>query len=184
MRAQNVSEKVIEKSFHSELIPIASNSLPEGMARNRRVTIHFLAHYFESVLEVQEQLQKGTKNEFHIDNTVDQVVEGEAGVRVFVPANSFVDASGASLESVSIALTESMDPLTFLAHDLQTRSSDGILETGGMIRIEAFGPDGQALSLADDAAMTIAIPDEDRQAGMEISLPQMTEVHGSRVAPC
>ena len=86
-------------------------------------------------------------------------------------ANAFVDAEGRVVQGpVHVELTEALGLQAMLAHQLGTRSGERLLETGGMLRVQANDADGNALRLAAASPMDIAVPKEGQMPGMELFL--------------
>jgi hypothetical protein len=75
---------------------------------------------------------------FSFDPTEVQTIAGKEGTVITFPANSFVDEEGnAPSGQVKIDLKEYYGIQEILAAKLQTKAGDRILESGGMLHIEA-----------------------------------------------
>ena len=74
-----------------------------------------------------------------IDNNEDQNITLKDGTEIYIPAHSLVyaDGSGDVHELVTIEVKESYDVIDFVAEDLHTKTANEMLQTGGMIYINA-----------------------------------------------
>ncbi len=158
----------ITMKFSGELDPAASNSNDDGMAINRRVTISYVHHYFEDMSELQEELFPKEIQRFTIDPTRDEVVIGKSGTMLMFTANTLIDAKGRHVKDpVQIELTEALDLESMIAHSLSTRSGERLLETGGMLKVEAMMKE-EELRLQRGKGLDIAVPTIDPKEGMEL----------------
>lgn len=156
---------------YGERDPMASNARETGMALNRRVVVTYVRHYFADTDELRRALMEGTVQRFIIDPSQDQTIVGSAGVQVRFAAQAFVDAEGRVVQGpVHVELTEALGLQAMLAHQLATRSGERLLETGGMLRVQANDAEGNALRLAAASPMDIAVPQPGRMPGMELFL--------------
>lgn len=169
--AHGADPTLVSVERYGERDPMASNARETGMALNRRVVVTYVRHYFADTDELRRALMAGTVQHFTIDPSQDQTIVGTAGVQVRFAANAFVDAQGRVVQGpVHVELTEALGLQAMLAHQLGTRSGERLLETGGMLRVQARDTDGNALRLAAASPMDIAVPKEDQMPGMELFL--------------
>ncbi|MBL7811436.1 MAG: hypothetical protein JNL57_04355 [Bacteroidetes bacterium] len=112
------------------------------------------------VLELLKTIEP-TPQAFKItDATKPSTFKGSKGFTVEIPAMAFVDQEGNPvLGEVEVKLTEYTDYGDFAAAGLTTQTTDGqILETGGMVNLEAFSGTDK-LSLAQGKEVTIRTPE-------------------------
>jgi len=75
---------------------------------------------------------------FTIDPTQDQIITGKEGTIIRIPANSLVNEKGKVVTSpVTIRLTECYNLTDMILNKLSTSSNGQLLETAGMINVEA-----------------------------------------------
>ncbi|HRH69875.1 MAG TPA: OmpA family protein [Flavobacteriales bacterium] len=154
-----------------ELDPLVPNQNAEGMAHNRRVHVAFTRHSYADTEELRQALMAGSVQHFTIDPTKDQVVCGTAGIQLQLEAGSLVDALGRPANGpVDLELTEALGLQAILAHRLSTRSGSRMLETGGMLKVQATDANGAELRLKASAPMQVALPATVQEKGMEVFL--------------
>lgn len=162
---------LVDIGYRGERKPIASNANEVGMALNRRVHITYIRYSFASTEELRQALSEGSTQTFVIDPDRDQVVYGAAGVQVAVRAGSFVEDHGNTPEtSVKLELTEALGLQAMLANRLSTQSGDRLLETGGMIKLEATDSLGNLLRVDPSRPITVSIPTMAQQPRMQLFL--------------
>lgn len=149
--------------------PLATNTTDDGQAVNRRVRITFTRHVFANTEELRHALQEGSVQHFTIDPTQEQTVRGTAGVHVRFPVGCFIDEHGGTVRTpVTVELTEALGLDAMLAHQLSTRSGDRLLETGGMLRVQASTTDGRPIALRADSPMEVRVPRTAQLPDMEL----------------
>ncbi|NRB52115.1 MAG: OmpA family protein [Saprospiraceae bacterium] len=137
-------------------------------SRNRRVDLILTAKLIGSLSEVWEALDQDRLQKFTIDAQQGNVVEGRAGTRVWIPAGAFIFADGQRPEGpITLKMREAYDFGAMLVEGLSTHSDGQLLETGGMVYLEAEA-DGQALQLDTDQAMAVALPTKQMKDGMQL----------------
>lgn len=110
-----------------------------------------------------------------IDPTVDNVIKGEKGTQVFIPANALRFKDGtAPTGKVNIELTEFFSISEFISNNLSTVSDSILLETNGMLYISATAG-GKELVVDKDKSYTIAFPKTDTTKRMGLFYGQPTQ---------
>ncbi|MDJ1500814.1 hypothetical protein [Xanthocytophaga agilis] len=98
------------------------------------------------------------KQTFQVKADTDQAITGKYGTFVFIPENSFVDASGHPvIGQVDIELVEVFSAGDFVSSRLQTISNGKLLQSEGMLYIDAKA-NGQSVTLAPDKQLRIELP--------------------------
>ena len=101
---------------------------------------------------------KSTYNRFVIDNTRQCEFVGRRGTKLVFPANIFEDENGVPAQgSIEIVIKECYDLDEILAEKLSTTSDGRIIETAGMVHIEAMQGD-VPLRLKKDERYTVFFP--------------------------
>lgn len=159
----------VEKSSVESLGEVASQQPNEQeRSRNRRVDLILTAKWIGSLSEVWEALDQDRLQEFRIDAQKGNVVEGKAGTRVWIPEGAFTFANGQKPTGpITLRMKEAYAFGDMLIDGLSTHSDGQLLETGGMIFLEAEA-DGQELQLGADQAMAVALPTQQLQEGMQL----------------
>lgn len=121
----------------------------------------------KSVNDVLANLSKLPQN-FEIDPKVENVLKGAQGTVIYIPADAFqLEDGSAPTGKVSIELRECYAISDIIAENLHTQSSDQLLETGGMIYVNATA-DGKVLTLKKDKAYIAAFPKAKDAKEMEL----------------
>src|SRR6185436_11215674 len=124
----------------------------------------------EKIKSVQGVMKALTPEEqsSSIDPAVDNIIKGEKGTQVFIPANALRFKDGTIPKGkVSIELKEFFSTTDFISNDLSTVSDSFLLETNGMLYISAKA-DGKELVVDNSKSYTIAFPKKDSVKRMEL----------------
>jgi hypothetical protein len=140
----------------------------QNLTDNRRVDVIIQKHDIESEAELLEILGSSNDLKKEIKLTEENVVKSNRGTIVGLPANCFVDAKGDHVEDATITITEALSYQDFLAEGLTTLSEGKMLESGGMLKIEAFSKTGEALTLDPNTPITISLPTDFKKQGMTL----------------
>lgn len=96
---------------------------------------------------------------FKVPNYGSTKVTTPSGTVVRMQSGAFIDPkTGIAPRYVDLTLTEYYDPLSMLAGGLETTHQNGLLESGGSIKIEASTPTGKELVLKENATLDLTIP--------------------------
>ena len=127
---------------------------------DRRVEVISYATVFADVDALLDEL--GPEMQFvSIDNRKDEKIILKHGTEIFIPANSlvFVDGSGGVNGIATIEVKESYDVIDFVAEDLHTKTSSELLQTGGMIYLNAKAG-GKQLGVRTGVLLDITYPEK------------------------
>ncbi|MDW3646403.1 MAG: hypothetical protein R8P61_05060 [Bacteroidia bacterium] len=102
---------------------------------------------------------------FKIDLRQAALIKGKAGTNISIPKGAFVNKRGEVItENIEIELVEAFSMKDFFANDLSSLSGDRILQSAGMIYIDAQ-VNGEALALQEDMNIDVEIPYSDGKSG-------------------
>ncbi|MDZ4750471.1 MAG: TonB C-terminal domain-containing protein [Flavobacteriales bacterium] len=105
---------------------------------------------------------------FTFSSAEKSTIKGKEGTVITFPANAFVDEEGnAPQGDVKIVLKEYYDVQEILAAKLQTKSKGQILESAGMLHIEATS-NGAKLKLKDGVVCEMKFPKRDENTDYKI----------------
>ena len=176
-RAASVEQYLISAGIPKSKIKVVSRGSDDPLENrrftdmdggDRRVEIISIAEVFSNVDELLDQL--GPQMQYvSIDNTKDQNITLQDGTEIFVPAKALVyaDGSGEVKGLVTIEVKESYEVIDFVAEDLHTKTADGLLQTGGMIYINAKSG-GRQVGIKKGNMLDITYPEKAVAAGMAL----------------
>ena len=152
-------------------------------ANNRRVVVELWGvaletneEFSENTFTIEEFFNRNPKNyqqNFSFSAAKGTVIEGEKGTVLQIPANCFVDSKGNVVNGeISFLLQEAYSYSDMLFQNLNTVSDGQLLETGGMLFIEAKDQAGNVLEIREGAEITAAM------ASTAAKLPGMQTFNG------
>lgn len=105
---------------------------------------------------------------YSIEPTKTQKVASTNGTEVLIPANSFIDGFGNVVTgNVVIEIIEAVELTDFLTCNLQTLSNGKVLESAGMLFIDAKS-NGQSLRLAEGQKISVSMPMMKAEPGFQM----------------
>ncbi|MBJ6368223.1 energy transducer TonB [Snuella sedimenti] len=126
--------------------------------------------------EVLKPLQR-TPQSISINTERDTTVICKEGTKLTIKANSFINAQGLPIKGVvDLEVTEFYKLEDMLLANLSTTSKGKLLETGGMLYIEAKKANAK-LVLKKNANMEIAFPTQNKKAGMQLFSGEWQDGH-------
>lgn len=139
------SKKYIDQTklitnYFGESKPVNANLSEEEKSQNRRVEV---SYNNDPLLSYDVPVQQ-----FFINNRFDTTLIGMSGTKLFFPANCFATSN------VRIQLREYTDIKSILSANLSTMADDKLLETSGMVYLEAFDEQFNKLELKKDMKLT------------------------------
>jgi hypothetical protein len=106
--------------------------------------------------------------EFHISKGQGASVTCRNGLKLSIPKDALIDQNGSVVSNYELEVLEALDYATYMASNLQTRSDDQLLVSGGMFKIDAFDKDGNPLKLKPGTDLTAYLPSDKLQDGMKV----------------
>ncbi|MFK7933797.1 MAG: hypothetical protein AB8G22_09815 [Saprospiraceae bacterium] len=106
--------------------------------------------------EIAESLNN--KSTFVLNNQKDTIILGKNGTKIKVEQNAFVDSSGQAVNEKIELVVKEVTKLSEMIHEnISTVTANGILETKGMMKIEAYY-EGQLLKLSEGKSLDVFFP--------------------------
>jgi hypothetical protein len=164
-----VKEKLISFAYKGELDPEKPNTNDKNRTLNRRVEVTLTTYQFNNIGELEEALNPHKSSSYTFNPSEETIIEGKKGVKILLPANTFAYEDGTLVdEDVNFELTEALSYADFISSGLLTKSADNLLESGGMIKVEATTVSGKPVKIQEGKDMIIAIPNTNRQDNMDV----------------
>jgi hypothetical protein len=109
--------------------------------------------------KLQDKFRPKTQN-FSFSTESMCTLKGEKGTEITIEPNSLILPNGdLAIGKIDYELTEYYDMASFFSEQLYTMSNEKLIESGGMIRIEAYS-NGEPLSLAEGKEIEIQLSDK------------------------
>jgi TonB family protein len=122
---------------------------------------------FAGFASFYKQFEKPSQT-FNFKSDEDKLIACKEGTIIYVKSNSFVTESGKPVKGdLNILVKEYYASSDMLLANLTTTSDGKILETGGMIYIEAFH-NNEKCELKKDASIEISFPTSDKKDDMQL----------------
>jgi hypothetical protein len=135
---------------------------------NRRVDVIVSGWYWQGIGSLRDSLAQPLAQKYTIDTDQDQLIEGNKGGRFFLPSTSFVNAAGEEVTGlVDVELTECYSLGDMISLGLTTTAQDRILESGGMLQINAY-QNGQRLQLKPGSDIASSVPTMEYRQDMSL----------------
>lgn len=181
-RAESVNAFLRTKNITPKSLKInALGEIDEGdysktmRQQNRRVEVKVNAYQYKTVDDILHRLIKKSENTFQVSNEKEEEIIGKNGVKLAIPANSFTHEDGSQVtEKVEIQLTEALHPSDWFMNNLGTMSNQEILQTGGMVKIDAVS-EGKKLKLKNGKSINVTLPSATIDSTMKLFYGQHTD---------
>ena len=166
--SQGLEQKRIQFNWFGEAKPLKSNATKEGKQQNRRVAIIVNIYDWNSAADLLGDVSDN-KQEFSISPEKEATIETSGGIKMKIPENTFVTADGSPAKpgNIAIVVTEALSRESWLQENLSTIAPGGILESGGMLKIEAM-QNGQPLSVREGKQIDMQLPFTSPSEGMSL----------------
>ncbi|MEO6883307.1 MAG: hypothetical protein ABI199_04695 [Bacteroidia bacterium] len=136
---------------------------------NSQKSTHFVSEKAEKEFAVFLDSIAPPATYFNIKSNIDTTLLGKKGTFIFVPRNCFVLQNGQVYKGkIRLQLKEVFDKSDMILSNLQTESNGKLLESGGMIYLDANGANGEELNIKKGANLYVEIPTKEQKAGMEV----------------
>ena len=177
-RAENVKSYFVSKGAQESQISIswvgekqlADNALTNAAKqKNRRVEISTSFYNYEDVEDVFTSAHTVPVQYYNTNTEIEETIDCNAGSTLIIPPNAFTYEDGSPLgdAQVTIDVKEAFTYSDFISEELFTHSKGDLLESGGMISINATA-NGKPVKLAEGKSIEIIYPLQNTKEGMEL----------------
>lgn len=141
----------------------------ESKKENRRVTLIAETYSYNNIQEMLDLLGVDNENRHSIDTQVETKLTLNKGTEVCIPANAFCHKDGIPISNTNVELVfkEAFNYLDMMDQELYTQTEDAMLETGGMLYIQAI-QEGQELILREGMTIDLTYPAQKELKNMEL----------------
>ncbi|MCW3126107.1 MAG: OmpA family protein [Bacteroidetes bacterium] len=160
-RAKTVQDYLMEKNIK------AVKCVTRGLGRkgdelskseNRKVDIEVSLTYFSNVQEIFQSLGANTEQQYQVDAGAGGEIKCRNNTTISIPAEAFVNSDGRKVSGkITVTVKEALNMADFLAQDLSSVSDGQLLESRGMVYIDASA-NGQRVSIDQSKPINVAIP--------------------------
>lgn len=155
-------------AFFGESRPNYTNETDEGMQKNRRVDLLATVYSIENITELLDRLSENEEQEYQFPPNENIKLTALNGTNIWIPANAFINEKGEVVTGeITFRMEEAYSKLNMITLGLSTLSGEKLLETGGMVFMEAES-DGQKLELNEGVNLLIEMPTEKTKDKMEL----------------
>jgi len=167
LKSKGWAKAEINEKWVGENKPLANNNEESGKALNRSVEILVTIVHYANADEWLREQQKGYEKVYFLKNSGDNTIITDNETVLNIPKQAFIGPDGKPVDNknIKVVIKEVSNPLDAIINQVFTTSGDQLLETGGMISIEAFSNDKQ-LKLAEGKDLNIKIPSESAKTDM------------------
>lgn len=161
------SSKAVTESF-GESRPDYSNDSEEGMSKNRRVELLGTVFSIQDLDALIAGLSDNDLQEYSFHSKQNVKLTAENGTSIWIPADAFLTEDGKKINGeITFRMQESYSHIDIIANGLSTLSGEKILETGGMVYMDAEA-NGQRLKLNKDVQLIVEMPTKTQKENMEL----------------
>lgn len=117
-----------------------------------------------SVADIYSKLEQEPQS-FNIYPSKENILKCEQGTKILIPSNAFQIPNGVNPDSITLDVKEFYNSGSMITENLSTSSDNRILETGGMLHIDAKYKN-ERLTLNKGKTITISIPTDSKKPNM------------------
>ena len=164
-----IPESSIEVRFLGESDLVSQSLDNQSKQKNRRVELIAEGITYTNIAEMVTQIETNNIEKHSIDQTKKTQLNLSKGTEITIPKNAFCHLDGTPISDAPIEMTfkEAFEYIDMIDERLFTQTKDQILETGGMIYMEA-SQNGKPLRLQEGKSIDLLFPKQEQKEGMEL----------------
>ncbi|MCB0633448.1 MAG: OmpA family protein [Saprospiraceae bacterium] len=148
--------------------PTASNETEDGRSLNRRVEVTLQYWPLRDLRDLTSGLNQKKSQFFTFPAEQSTSVTGSEGTTVYIPSDLFEHADGSKvLGEIELEMQEAYTYADMVAMGLSTHSGQQMLETGGMVYLQARS-EGQDLRIREGGELIVGMPSGQQLPGMQL----------------
>jgi len=120
----------------------------------------------KSVADIYSKLEQEPQT-FKINPSKENILKCEQGTKILIPSNAFQIPNGVNPDSITVTVKEFYNSGSMIMENLSTSSDNRILETGGMLYVDA-NYKIQRLSLNKGKKITVSMPSASKKSNMKL----------------
>ncbi len=167
----NLNSEIYIASYFGENKLLERENTEHDKAINRRVEVFIKYLEAKNIEELTQTVQNNDVQIFSFDPKILQMrVIAKKGTEININRNTLEYEDGTSLDSLSNVEIKVKEIQTFLdqiQENISTESDEGILESGGMVKIDV-NADGKKLKVKPGNTYTLTLPDRVGKNGMSV----------------
>ena len=169
LASEGLSPEKMSVSYYGESIPLQSSSSTVAKSQNRRVTIRAEVFNYSNIKEMVSQILPEQLQLHTVSQLKETKITLSQGTEVTIPPEAFchLDGSPINTDEVQLTCNEVYTYADMIDERLFTQTTDQMLETGGMIYMEASF-NGEELRLQDGKSIEIKLPEQGVVKDMEV----------------
>jgi len=115
---------------------------------------------------------------FTIDNSIDNIIEGDNGTKIRIGKNTFTDLNGNPIKGeVVLELKEALNPIDMVMGNLTTTFNGKPLQSGSMLYLNATSNNNQ-LMIADNKSILASVPSDTLFEDMSLFIGDRDSLNG------
>lgn len=171
-RAKSVEEYLLKATLQpnatqakglGELALEGLTNTKDERKQNRRVDVIATKFAPQNLGDLFSHLSEQNTQEFIRSNESEIVIYGDQGTIIDIPANAFQTKEGEDVTEVKIVLQEAYSYADMIRHNFSTTSDDKMIETGGMLYIDAIDLEtGKKVELKPETNIELSMPSNEK----------------------
>jgi len=169
LASQELEQRITGIDWKGETELISRENSSSSKKQNRRVALIAHAYDFENSNDILTSIDDKSPTVVNVNSKESQNINCKQGTIVNIPKDAFVNLDGSPMTSsnIEVEVKEAFTYADFISEGLFTHSKGDILETGGMIYVNATS-NGQPIKLKEGQTIEVLYPAQEVKKDMEL----------------